>query len=77
MAPIAVSLSYYRPWAATAIAVALYYQTIVDQNYSVRSAPFYIGKYLLCFLGFWGAYTVFLYPAFFSPLRHLPQPTVR
>ncbi|CAG7555768.1 unnamed protein product [Fusarium equiseti] len=75
MAPIAVSLSYYRPWAATAIAAALYYQIIVDQNYSVRNAPLYMGKYLLCFLAVWTAYTVFLYPAFFSPLRHLPQPT--
>jgi hypothetical protein len=77
MAPIAVSLSYYRPWAATAIAAALYYQIIVNQDYSVRNAPFYMAKYLLCFLAVWAAYTVFLYPAFFSPLRHLPQPKVR
>jgi succinate-acetate transporter protein len=76
MAPIAVFLSYYRPWAAIAVAVAVYYKIIVDQNYSVKNAPFYLGKYLLGFLSIWGVYTVFLYPAFFSPLRHLPQPKV-
>ncbi|KLO90249.1 pisatin demethylase / cytochrome P450 monooxygenase [Fusarium fujikuroi] len=74
MARIAVFLSYYRPWAICALSFAIYTQIIYDKNYSIRYAPFYMGKYLLAFLGVWAFYLVFLYHRFFSPLRHLPQP---
>ncbi|CVK96849.1 related to pisatin demethylase / cytochrome P450 monooxygenase [Fusarium mangiferae] len=74
MARIAVFLSYYRPWAICALSFAIYTQIIYDKNYSIRHAPFYMGKYLLAFLSGWAFYLVFLYHRLFSPLRHLPQP---
>lgn len=76
MAKIGIFLSYYRPWAASALVFAIYRQVLCDQNYTIRNAPLYITKSLLGFLSIWAFYTVFVYPRFFSPLRHLPQPKV-
>ncbi|KAF5983164.1 cytochrome P450 monooxygenase / cytochrome P450 monooxygenase [Fusarium bulbicola] len=74
MARIAVFLSYSGPWALCALAFAIYTQIIHDRNYSIRHAPFYMGKYMVAFLSVWAFYSVFLYHRFFSPLRHLPEP---
>jgi hypothetical protein len=77
MAKIGIFLSYYRPWAVSALAFAVYRQVLCDQNYTIRNAPLYMTKSLLGFLSIWALYTVFVYPRLFSPLRRLPQPKVR
>jgi hypothetical protein len=69
----------YKHFTAAA-AVASYLLVSYKPQYLLSSKPTYTGTFVLLWtllLMVWGFYTVILYPRYFSPLRHLPGPSVR
>jgi hypothetical protein len=76
MAKFAVFLSDYRPWILCAVSATAYSHVLSQGWNSFHQIPLLLGKHLLIVLSIWAVYTSILYPRFFSPLRHLPQPEV-
>jgi hypothetical protein len=70
-------MSRYSSWAVTSVTSSVLLMQLLPQ-YSVGGS--YIWTAILLFLAQWlvyGIYAVILYPRYFSPLRHLPGPSVR
>jgi hypothetical protein len=69
----------YKPFTAAA-AFASYLLVSYRPQYLLSSKPTYAGTFVflwsLIFM-VWGFYKVILYHRYFSPLRHLPGPSVR
>lgn len=76
MQSLACSLSSYRPWAGLALALATVKLVLNRAAFTLRGLPLHYGLWQIGFLSVWVIYSVVIYPRFFSPLRHLPQPEV-
>lgn len=70
-------MSTYRFWAGSSIVSSILLVNLAPEysvggSYTWTAIPLFLLQWLR-----WAVYAVILYPRFFSPLRHLPGPSVR